>query len=455
MLQPSVDALCDVIEHVTGRSADRNRVEYVSLIWLMHLCERLAVNPDDASGGGSINRDSFMNGGPTRRSKILSRVSSFGAPVTVVEPYIKTHFGKEIRAVLRARGLLKWGVTPMPSLVQYSQSEKRKVALGLIASKASSEAELLRSAILLAAPSGLVEQHHELAQWGEQNVDERSQVLFTANAHQASIVFRHVAFAHRRRGSTIAVHQHGGGYGIDEYHLGEEHDLFFADVFYTWGWTREDRGTKVMPLPTAFPNVSGAEPGKHMLLMSAPIASHFYRFHSFLLPTHSARVVDETVSLCRELSDGTDLRIRSSSADAFPMNRLTESRAAIREDDLRESGSIAASRAQLVIHNYLGTSWLETLALNIPTVCFYEPKMYRPREAARPFIDALTRVGIIHHSGKEAARFINGLNGNPSGWWNSPEVQEARHAFVARYANFSNNWLDAWTTEFDRLLAER
>jgi len=33
-------------------------------------------------------------------------------------------------------------------------------------------------------------------------------------------------------------------------------------------------------------------------------------------------------------------------------------------------------------------------------------------------------------------------------------VQEAREAFVARYANFSENWLPAWMEEFERLLAE-
>lgn len=49
---------------------------------------------------------------------------------------------------------------------------------------------------------------------------------------------------------------------------------------------------------------------------------------------------------------------------------------------------------------------------------------------------------------------MNGLRGDPSSWWNSAEVQEAREAFVARYANFSDNWLEAWQTEFESLLAE-
>jgi hypothetical protein len=49
---------------------------------------------------------------------------------------------------------------------------------------------------------------------------------------------------------------------------------------------------------------------------------------------------------------------------------------------------------------------------------------------------------------------VNSLRGDPSSWWRSTEVQEAREAFVARYANFSDNWLDAWQAEFGSLLAE-
>lgn len=166
------------------------------------------------------------------------------------------------------------------------------------------------------------------------------------------------------------------------------------------------------------------------------------------------RAVDETVAFANALSTSTELRVRPSGSDRFPIERLSQSPARVMEDASGGRGSIAASRARLVIHNYLGTSWLETLAMNIPTVCFYDPLMYQPRAAAQPFVDALARVGVIHYSGKDAAKFVNSLHGDPSAWWRSAEVQEAREAFVARYANFSDNWLEAWQEEFESLLAE-
>ena len=36
--------------------------------------------------------------------------------------------------------------------------------------------------------------------------------------------------------------------------------------------------------------------------------------------------------------------------------------------------------SKLVIHNYLCTSYLQTLALNIPTFMFYDPEVYKFRK---------------------------------------------------------------------------
>ena len=73
---------------------------------------------------------------------------------------------------------------------------------------------------------------------------------------------------------------------------------------------------------------------------------------------------------------------------------------------------------------------------------------------SRPYFELLSRVGVLHHSGADAARFVNDLKGDPSSWWSKPEVQDAREKFVARYANFSENWLPGWMDEFERLLEE-
>jgi putative transferase (TIGR04331 family) len=312
----------------------------------------------------------------------------------------------------------------------------------------------VRRIIALNAPCDLVESHHHLTSWAKDECDGSLRVLYTANAHQASIPFRYLMFEQRLRGTRIAIHQHGGGYGVDETHIGEEHDIAISDRFYSWGWNRPELGDRVRPLATAMPGKRQEKSDRGYLLMSLPVTSNFYRFQPFLLPQHVTHSVSETTSFVVNLTSSTKIRLRSSGAAVFPTSSFGSVRAKLTIDDGQRPGPWEAGRSQLVIHNYLGTSWLETLAMNVPTVCFYDPAIYRAREAARPFIDALQRVGVIHHSGADAARFVNDLKGDPSSWWSKPEVQDAREKFVARYANFTDNWLPGWIEEFERLLEE-
>jgi putative transferase (TIGR04331 family) len=304
--------------------------------------------------------------------------------------------------------------------------------------------------IALTAPLDLVEHFWEFHSWAaQQSVDAR--LWYTATAQHVSTAFMHRIAVARERGGRLLVHQHGGGYGIDEQHLGEDHDIAVSDRFYTFGWSRDDAPTQVRALPTAMPQRSHGK-SQGMLLMSLPVTREMYRLQSFCLPSHVERAVTLTVDFVARLAADTKVTLRHSGGDRFPMERLAQAQATVAEDRGAGRGSLAASRAALVVHNYLGTSWLETLAMNVPTVCFYDPEFYRPRLAAQPFLEALARVGVLHYSGLEAAKFVNSLRGDPTAWWQSAEVQEARESFVARYANFSDNWLEAWTEEFERLL---
>ena len=90
--------------------------------------------------------------------------------------------------------------------------------------------------------------------------------------------------------------------------------------------------------------------------------------------------------------------------------------------------------------------------MNVPTICFYDPRIYIFREEFNVFIEALLRVGILHHTGKAAANFVKCLGDDVEGWWNKYEVQEACNVFRSKYANFSLEWAKQWECEFGKLI---
>ena len=454
LMPTAIDCLSELIAEATGRSPDHERVEHVGRFWLMQACDRVVAEVDGVSGSAVNAIAESSLGMISVRSRLLERLGKQGASVCIVEPYLKLPPQLELIAALRARRLMRWQSTPHFKPVATAANFGARQLMARHSASTDGLVHRLRMCIARSAPTDLVEEHHALSDWADQHPMTGQKLLYTANAHQSSTSFRHVSFAQRRRGGKFLIHQHGGGYGVDQQHLGEDCDIAMSDVFYTWGWERPELGTRVRALPSPLPPRSRGAGVAGYLLMSLPVTSHVYRLQPFIIPAHIERCVKETVTFLNELTDTAPIKVRSSGVHVFPMERLQSCSASIGVDDLSEPGTTAAVRAALVIHNYLGTSWLETLAMNVPTVCFYDPAMYSPREAARPYIDVLARVGVIHHSGAQAARFVNQLKGNPSVWWNSAEVQEAREAFVARYANFSDNWLQAWTEEFERLLDE-
>ena len=454
LVESALDVLVEVIHEVSGVLPDRERVRFVGLFWLLHVCDQVVYEQKYGGIAPSVSPSSSAFNIQSARSRLLSRIGSPHSAVSVYAPYLKVSASHELVAATKARRLMRWQSVPIPMLVARVPDTVKRKAIAASTLPDSVVNRALSARVALGAPVELVESYHDFASWADTAANSSLRLLYTANAHQSSVAFRHLAFAQRRLGTHLAIHQHGGGYGVDPQHLGEEHDVALADSFFSWGWQLHPSVQNVRPLPTAMPRRRHESRTDEILVMSLPVTTHFYRLQAFVEPSQVAKCVDETIVFMSELADTMQVRLRSSGADSFPVNRLHASSAGITIDDGRQSGVAAASRAGLVIHNYLGTSWLETLAMNVPTVCFIPPDIHRFRSAAQPFADAFMRVGILHYSGVEAARFVNSLKGDPSSWWNSSEVQEARQAFVARYANFSENWLEAWMNEFERILAE-
>ncbi len=103
--------------------------------------------------------------------------------------------------------------------------------------------------------------------------------------------------------------------------------------------------------------------------------------------------------------------------------------------------------SRLCIHDYLGTTWLETLSMNFPTVIFWDPKSVSILKSAQPYLDDLRRVGILHDTLESAAKLVNKIYEDPISWWSSPDIQEVREKFCHQFARTSDEWLSQWKEE--------
>ena len=97
-------------------------------------------------------------------------------------------------------------------------------------------------------------------------------------------------------------------------------------------------------------------------------------------------------------------------------------------------------KSRIAVHFQNATTFLETMSMNFPSVLYFDPIRSPIRSSAQPFYDDLHKVKIFHNSPESAARWINEIYKNPLQWWASPETQEVRSQFCARYAKACSSW---------------
>jgi putative transferase (TIGR04331 family) len=90
--------------------------------------------------------------------------------------------------------------------------------------------------------------------------------------------------------------------------------------------------------------------------------------------------------------------------------------------------------SRLVVHSYDSTGILETLALNIPTMCFWHGGLDHLLASAKPYYEHLRAVGILLDTPEQAAEMVVSRWSDVSQWWESGAVQQARRAFCDRFA---------------------
>ncbi len=279
----------------------------------------------------------------------------------------------------------------------------------------------------------------------------RPDAVYSANSLHGNLTWKILAAEWRQEGTLLLYHQHGGGYGLLSMLAVENYEKRVSNHFYSWGWLHE--GDNIKLLSPAMPKIKSDSQNVSILLICVDYPKVPYRLQTYSTFKAVEHMHQQTSEFLVHLNHRKDIVVRPYPYDyGWRAEERMRNAAPYAMFDSQSNSFSLFFQSSLVVHNYLGTGWLETLGLNIPTICFYDPDAYLFREAAQVHIDSLKDVGILHHSGHDAARFITALGNDIDGWWNKSGVQEAREKFVEHYANFSPDWKQQWEREFEEVL---
>jgi putative transferase (TIGR04331 family) len=268
--------------------------------------------------------------------------------------------------------------------------------------------------------------------------------LYTAISIENNIPFKFINAEWHGR-TQLLCHQHGGGYGLDKLNINEYYEKSVSDVFYTWGWV-EDEKTRPLSPPPRIKSLPINKRSK-ILLKCVNYPNYVFRIMYKHMAMENKKLIEQTIQFVKTLKHlNLEISYYAHDYNWNVRNRFVESDALVSEKSSLDAEYL------LHTHNYLGSSFLESLAANLPTICFYDPEVNVFRESAQFYISGLEQIGVLHTSPESAAEKVLEIYENPNTWWQSSEVQEVRSAFVHQYARFDDDWMDHWQDEFSRVV---
>ncbi len=309
-------------------------------------------------------------------------------------------------------------------------------------------------------PQCFIEGFKEIERVSHRKYPKNPKAIFSSVAWYFDEEFKQWSATSAEQGTILLGMQHGGYYGGLRFFPSEDHELAISDRYYSWGWVPPSPTHKVMPSSAA--KLSGRKPlgadnNKKGILFATtswmPYLLQFYnpphQFSEYLSwqPLFIKHLKPELISTIRLRPHRADL-----GWDMAQRWRDFCPQAAVESWDISFFQSLESCR--LFVCDHQGTTFLEALAANKPSILFWNPEIAEPRPEAKPYYNQLRAIGILHDTPEAAADAVNAVYDDVETWWNDPTRQDARRIFCNRYARTSSHAVNEWVEEFQRISKE-
>lgn len=266
--------------------------------------------------------------------------------------------------------------------------------------------------------------------------------IFTSNNFDTDEIFKLWTAKKIISGTRYYAGQHGNNYGTYRY-MYPSIEESTTDRFLTWGWRDGlPQHTPAFIFKVVGKKLSKNNPNGGLLLIESTIN---HRAMTWDVTAEFSNYFSEQQTFVNAIDDAPKQKLTIRLMRAFryfkwsELDRWSAIDASLTIDNGELPIASLISKSRLVVHTYDSTGILETLALNVPTIAFWNDGFDHLRESAKPYYQLLVDVGIVHLSAESAARKVNEIWSDVGAWWNQNEIQEARKIFCNRYARTIDN----------------
>jgi len=378
---------------------------------------------------------------------VLQKVYSDKEPF-IINSYLPRRFELALQAVL---GIFpKIWVTPD---VKTGPFKKNRTDFSIPGEKYDGFEKFVRLMISELLPTCFLENYKSLmTQAINLPWPKKPKFIFTSNNFDTDELFKLWAADKVEKDVPYLTGQHGNYQAVKR--SIEWPEVICADAFFTWGWKRNE---KCIPAFN-FKSVGGGRKylfdkngGLLLIQITAPYwegpVDYYFKYDRY--QNYQYEFYEE---LEHEIQKSTLVRLHSQArnlqwyedqrwTDRFPGIKLEYGDAKIKH---------LISKSRLVVHSYDSTGLLETLTLNIPTLCFWPSEFDHLLDEFIPDYEILKKGKIFFPNPKEISQHINEIWSDIDSWWLNKQTQDARKAFCKKFSRNTNKPL----IELRRLLLD-
>ena len=289
----------------------------------------------------------------------------------------------------------------------------------------------------------------------KQYTEKTPRILISDIGFRASRSFPFIAANVSEMGGLLVTTQHGGSFGTVPLQPMEYIDQDISDEYWTWGW-KNGVLKECRPVPGyVLERLKKAQPATVLKCGYTTkilyLANYFCRYLSCFWNNPlggpqainyiewQQRFLEHLPALVKEKTLVRLYPIKYNTYGLYQKERLIDRCYGIRFDNYTIPFEVQLNRHDILVVDSNFTTVLQALAINKPTIIFWNPNLNELKQPALDLYNDLKNVGILYHSPEEAADKVANIADEPYSWWNQENIQIARAEFCKHFAYMTDN----------------
>ena len=241
-----------------------------------------------------------------------------------------------------------------------------------------------------------------------------------------SDLFKILIAEKKLNGSKIINIQHGGNYGKMRRYLNEEYEYKYSDYFLSYGFSKNllsyKLRTKIIrigPIDLEKKKSNILQEDKYLFILPHFIFNYL-QMNSYPWTMQKFKHLNQIINMLNNLDDRkkkiSEIRLHQFDQKEI-LNYMKKKIINFHLFKICKNEKINFERYSLVISLYPGTTMIQSLYKNIPTIFCFPLNFFKLNHKAKDYFNKLQKNNIFINELNKLSAIINNVNFEPNYWW--------------------------------------